>query len=249
MVVVVPGLSERHQRQPGDVRRLVLDVEAPAPEDVADRVDRPRHVVDEEDPHEAGPQQRPQRRGQREAVQDEARDERDQQAQADERQVVAADPAHHLVLAEIGGVLAKLGRALRLGEPAAVRVPEAPQAGTLADVWAVRVALLVGVGVVQAMVCDPGDRRSLDRHRSCDRKGVLDRLARLKRAVGEQAVIADRDAEAGDEVHDEEDRQVDRADGLVPQQDDRKQERDEGNDDGAEIGVLEKRGHAIEGTD
>ena len=57
VVVVVPGLAERRQRQPEDVGRVVLDVEAPAPEEVADGVDRPRDVVDEEDADQAAPQQ------------------------------------------------------------------------------------------------------------------------------------------------------------------------------------------------
>ena len=57
VVVVVPGLAEGRQREPEDVGRVVLDVEAPVPEEVADGVDRPRHVVDEEDAHEAAPQQ------------------------------------------------------------------------------------------------------------------------------------------------------------------------------------------------
>ena len=42
VVVVVPGLAERGQREPEDVGRLVLRAEAPAAEEVADRVDRRR---------------------------------------------------------------------------------------------------------------------------------------------------------------------------------------------------------------
>src|SRR3978361_1415763 len=48
VVVVVPGLAEGRDREPEHVRRLVLDVEAPAPEEVAERVDRARDVVEEE---------------------------------------------------------------------------------------------------------------------------------------------------------------------------------------------------------
>src|SRR3954447_9036424 len=53
VVVVVPGLAEARQREPPHVRRVVLDGEAAPAEEVADRVDRPRNVVEEEDPHEA----------------------------------------------------------------------------------------------------------------------------------------------------------------------------------------------------
>ena len=88
VVIVVPGLAEGRQREPEDVGRVVLDVEAPAPEEVADRVDGPRHVVDEEDADEAAPQQAGEgageptgdevagRRGQREAEDDEPRGRR-----------------------------------------------------------------------------------------------------------------------------------------------------------------------------
>ena len=63
VVVVVPRLAERGDGEPEDVGRVVLDVEAPAPEEVADGVDRPRHVVDEEDAHEAAPEQAGERAG------------------------------------------------------------------------------------------------------------------------------------------------------------------------------------------
>src|ERR1700722_10135056 len=63
VVVVVPGLPERERRQPPDVGRQVVDVEPAAAEDVADRVDRPGDVVNEEDPDETAPDQAPSRAG------------------------------------------------------------------------------------------------------------------------------------------------------------------------------------------
>ena len=84
-------------------------------------------------------------------------------------------------------------------------MPEAGQdpahALAVADVGAVRVALFVGVGVVLAVVGDPGDHRSLDRHRAEHREDVLDRLRGLEGAVGEKAVEADRDPDRGQQVH------------------------------------------------
>ena len=77
-----------------------------------------------------------------------------------------------------------------------MRVPEAREPGAVADVRAVRVALLVGVGMVLAVVGDPVDHRALERHRAEDREHVLDRLVGPERAVREQPVVADRDAEA-----------------------------------------------------
>ena len=62
VVVVVPGLAERGDGEPEHVGRLVLGREAPPAEEVADRVDREGHVVDQEDAHEAGPEEAPRAR-------------------------------------------------------------------------------------------------------------------------------------------------------------------------------------------
>src|ERR1700722_19066668 len=58
MVQVVPGLSERQDRQPRDVPGLVPYLELLRSEGVADRVDRPGDVVPERDPHQGGPEER-----------------------------------------------------------------------------------------------------------------------------------------------------------------------------------------------
>src|SRR5215472_13951046 len=65
MVQVVPGLAEGRNGQPGDVARLVPDFEVLVPERVADRVDRPGHVVQEADADQAGPEEGGDRPGQR----------------------------------------------------------------------------------------------------------------------------------------------------------------------------------------
>src|SRR3954447_16516423 len=57
VVVVVPRLPERQHRKPPEVARLVAGVEAPAAEEVAQRVDRVRHMVQDEHAHAAAPQQ------------------------------------------------------------------------------------------------------------------------------------------------------------------------------------------------
>src|SRR4051794_39799649 len=56
VMVVVPALAHAQDREPEDVGRVVGDLEAPGPEEVADGVDRPGDVVAEEDPHGAAPQ-------------------------------------------------------------------------------------------------------------------------------------------------------------------------------------------------
>src|SRR6185312_17555530 len=90
VVVVVPGLAEARQREPPDVRGPVLDLEAPAPEEVADRVDRPRDVVQGEDPHETAPQQRRQAAGEA-ARQEPPGGEREREAEPDDAQERAVD--------------------------------------------------------------------------------------------------------------------------------------------------------------
>ena len=106
------------------------------------------------------------------------------------------DPADHRVVDEVARV-ALLQRALGVDEqPADVRVEQAAQraahAAAVTDVRAVRVALLVGVRVVLAVVGDPRDDRALDRRRP-ERSASDAARARagLERAVGEQAVEAD----------------------------------------------------------
>ena len=95
---------------------------------------------------------------------------------------------HALVLVEVGRVALPVGPALGRHQPAGVGVPEAGEdaahAAVVADVGAVGVALFVGVGVVLAVVGDPGDDRALDRHRAEDGEGVLDRLRGLERSGG-----------------------------------------------------------------
>src|SRR5215472_6543107 len=55
MVQVVPGLAEGGNGQPGDVARLVPDLEVLGPERVAHRVDRPGDVVQQANADQAGP--------------------------------------------------------------------------------------------------------------------------------------------------------------------------------------------------
>ena len=68
-----------------------------------------------------------------------------------------------------------------------------------------------------AMVGHPGDDRALDRHRAEDREQPPNARARLERAVREEAVEADRDAQAGRDVHDREHEEVVVAERRAPQ--------------------------------
>src|SRR3954454_546886 len=61
VVQVVPALAERQDRERPEVRGPVAAVERALSIDMAHRVYRPRGVVQERDPHEAGPEERRQR--------------------------------------------------------------------------------------------------------------------------------------------------------------------------------------------
>jgi hypothetical protein len=109
---------------------------------------------------------------------------------------------------------------------------------------AVRIALLVGMGVVLAVVRHPAHDRTLHSHRADDRERVLERLRDLERAMGEEAMEADGDAESGHHVQDGQDREVGTRHGAVPQQHDRCEEGDEGQYHGGDVDTLLQLGHA-----
>ena len=157
------------------------------------------------------------------------------EARDDDPREGLVDLAHPGVVHQVGGVLALAREALLADQPAHVGVDQPAQAGAAAHVRAVRIALLVGVRVVLAVVGDPGDHGPLHRHRAENREEVLDRLAGRERAMGQQAMEADRHAEAGQQVHDGEEDEVVRAHAVAPEQDDGGEEGDERDDDGEQI--------------
>ncbi len=191
--------------------------------------------MQQEDAHEPRPQQRQQRAGER-AVDQQAGGERQRQRQQHEQTEAAADQAQPAIFDDVGRVAP--GRRLALGavQPADVRVPQPGQARAGADVGAVRVAVFVGVRVVLAVVGDPVRQRPLDGHRAEHREHVADRLARLQGVVREQAVVADRDAETGEQVQRGHHREVGGADAVTPQDRHGDAEGDERQEHGRDVG-------------
>ena len=246
MVVVVPGLAERGHRQPEHVAGLVVGGEPAATEEVADRVDRERHVVQQEDPHQAAPEQADQAAA--EAAGGGVADrERDRQPQSHPAREQAADPAHQRVRHQVARVTLGLGPAGGREQPAHVGVPQAgqrpAQAPAGAHVRAVRVALLVGERVVLAVVGDPVDHRPLHRHRAQHGEHGPDPADGLERAVGEQAVEAHRHAQPGGHVHRGHHRQVQRTDEPLPQEHQRRHEGAHRNEHAHEIPDLLRPAH------
>jgi hypothetical protein len=112
----------------------------------------------------------------------------------------------------------------------------------------VRVALLVGVRVVLAVVGDPRHHRALHGQRAEDGQRVLDRLEGLEGAVREQPVEAEGHAVAADHVHDQHHRQVAPVDERVPQQGDGNHEPEEREQDAREVEPAVEGGHALSPT-
>ena len=219
MVVVVPGLAHRRQRQPGEVARLVLGLIGLAAEHVAERVDAVGDVVEDEHPHRAAPEHSGQP-AEDLAADPPAEEEGDEEAGHRPEEEAAVDEAAHRVALEVGGE-AVLAAALGVvEEPAHVGVVEALQraapAAAVSVVGAVGVALGVRAGVVLSVVGDPGDQRPLDRRRAKRPEDAAQGRAGGEAAVGEEAVKADGDPEAGEQVEDPEDDQVARPQRPVP---------------------------------
>src|SRR5262245_12861425 len=114
MVVVMPGLAEGRDGEPEDIGRVVVDVKAAGAREVADGVDAPGDVVDEEDPDEATPEQAQGRAG--DGAGDQVSGDRgNSQPEGDEPDEVAVDQPHAWVLVKVGRVALPVGAAV-LGE-------------------------------------------------------------------------------------------------------------------------------------
>ena len=129
-----------------------------------------------------------------------------------------------------------------------MRVPEALQALdeslAIAGVRAVRVALAVGELMMLAVVRDPADDVALDGELAEDRERVAHSAVGLERPVGEQPVVPHRDPDPREDVSHDQDRELDRPNQPVPEEDDRDDETDRRQDDAGEVGELASAAHA-----
>src|SRR5207248_2080435 len=143
------GLAHRDRGQPEHVAGFVRDVEALAAEEMADGVDRPGDVVQEEHADEAAPEQRAQ--GGAEAASDDPSDgERDREANQDPDAEHAVDQAEPGVADEVRRKALPISGAHGLEQPADVGVPQAldtspePRTG---EMWGMGVAFPVREGM------------------------------------------------------------------------------------------------------
>src|SRR5688572_17680022 len=116
VVVVVPPLAETDHAEDGVVAALVVAAEGARAPEVADGVDAPGHVVDEEDAGEPAPDEPEERAGPRPCDQP-AEDGRDQQAHGHPEGEQDADAAEQLVRVKVGNVSVE-ARYVRLKNPA-----------------------------------------------------------------------------------------------------------------------------------
>ena len=98
--------------------------------------------------------------------------------------------------------------------------------------------------MVLPVVRDPRDDVAFDRHLAQDRKRVAHDRVRLERTVREQAVVADRDAEPGQDVADAENDQLGRADHAAPEQHSRERHADEREHDHRDVADRARPHHA-----
>ena len=114
---------KRHDRQRPDVARVVARGERRVADHVADRVDRPRDVVQQRNPHQARPEERGERAPPRPGQQ--AAEQRGHQQRGHRQQDERPVHAHDVAVGEQIGREALLVGLVAVEQPADVRVPEA----------------------------------------------------------------------------------------------------------------------------
>ena len=228
MVVVVPRLAARDGRKPRHIRAAIARGERTLAPHVADRVDRPRHVVHERHPHEGHPEEGLKRTGP--AVDGVADRGRHHHADDRDNRPKLRDAVDGPVGDEVGCVLAGIGA--RVGEePADVGVDEA--AGQPAGAGAVlprrvRIAVCVRELMMLAMVRDPVDDSAFDGEAAGKGEEGSHLRASAEGIVGEEAVVPDGDAVHSDGIDHDEHRDVKDAHPAVDERN------GQGHDDGRE---------------
>ena len=171
----------------------------------------------------------------------------DQEGEHGEQGEQVGDEVHPAVAAKVAQVTVTILLAAAEEHPAEVGVGQSPQGAAQAAAVAVRsVGIAVGVreGVVLAVVRHPGDQRALEGQRAENCPHVAQAAIGLKRTVGEQAVVADPDAETREDVERDHDPEIGGGDSVAPQEPDRHRQPEKGQDHPDELGDLLIPGHA-----
>ena len=207
VVVVVPTLSHGEEAHEEVIPALVGRDEFAAAVGVADRVHRPGDMVVEEHPDEATPDESVD--ASLESTEGVPDEEGDQEAQKGPNQEGLADKDHQLVLEEGAGVAGNVwGKIIQ--NPADMGMEEALQG-------AVRIPLLVGVGMVLDVGGRPVQGGALEGHRPADQEEATDPARSLETLMGQHPMIAYGDAEGTENVANQQQGQVDGSDETAPE--------------------------------
>jgi hypothetical protein len=208
MVVVVPAFASGEQSNPPGVAGVILGFEAARAEHVGGRVDQPGGVQADDDAEEGSPEHHAEAAEDSVAGRCEGGADGDlEQAGCDEGNVVEfAEPDVTLVAGEVGGVAAEecgFGVERAAGDDPTGVSPPGPVVGS------VRIAVVVGVLMMDAMCGDPEDGSAF---KCCGAAGgdeVFEPLGNAVAAMREQAVVAHADADVdGEEIEDGESSEV-----------------------------------------
>lgn len=209
MVGVVPTFTHRQNPEYHVVAAFIFAVERLETPNVANRVDAPGHVVDEQNANQPAPEQscpsaepRP--------CQDATQNRRNQQPEKCPHGKQTASDSQGRATSEIGHVLFEIGR-ISSERPANMRMPEAadePNNAAALMMWRMNIVGIVAVLVVPAVQPDPMDHRPLDGHRTECRQHDLNRQVRLERAVNQQPVEANADTDHRENVEPEQQSEI-----------------------------------------
>ena len=260
-VVGGPAFAEAEDAEQGVVSALVVAAEGTCAPEMADGVDAPGDVVDEEDPDEAAPDESEEAAGPGHGGEaaDECGDGESEQGPEEEG---FADGSADGVGVEILDVLQWVFFVWELAhgvgaedflieEPSHVGVPgsaDGSPEGIAVGVGRVGVAVFVADLGVSAVCGDPTEEWSLEGHGSEDGEGCGDDLVGFEASVGEEPVVSDGDAQACEEVHPDEEGEIDPVEGDAPEEDGGGDDAEERDDDDGAIDEFEHpaRGRLID---
>lgn len=202
VVVVVPSFAAGEQGDPPGVARVIFSFEAARTEEVGSGVDQPGGVQAEGDAEECSPENHGDcsvndvAGGREGSAEDKLRDASD----GEWKPVVLGEPDVALIAGKVGGVAAEEScfrvKGATGDDPTCVRPP-------CAVARSVRVAIVVGVLMMDSVSGNPEDGAAFEGHGSARGDEVLEPLGNTISAVGEQAVVGHADADIdGKEVHD-----------------------------------------------
>src|SRR5438132_1005202 len=202
MVVVMPAFAKSKDAEQEIIPALVEGREGPATPNVADRIDAPGYMMNQEDPDQAAPEQAEDgaQPGSREH---EPKNRWDEQADCHPQREQGIYLAQQSALPQVLDVAQQVGR-VGLEKPANMRMPKSAQQAEHALALVVRrVGIFVHIAklVTPTVLGHPLQDGAFDGHRTEDGQHKLHRRVGLKGAVRKQSVKADGYPQSRQHVH------------------------------------------------